>query len=437
MLHEIRNNSTMALDHLTAIVNAYAVQSGVAFDILKRFDVEDLPRKDLETVELGYEFGIILPKRVYGRFNPFLGASPGPARSLGGRNLRIQNATVTSAWDVIRYDDCGIFPQLTRQNQNVLESYELNNKLAGWTVDRLVVRRDEAPPLHHYDRAISLFGSYMHQWGHVTFDLLMRLLSVSDYPRDTTILLQEDTPPNFVNLVREIWGFSRFEFIPAGRSVTVADLIVPLSRTFSPVGWNPSLDIEKVAWGWVCDGPAWRELKDRVNTPTGMRTAKGQRFYFRRRQRNVQIENASDVDQFLLRQGFKILHLEDLSIVEVKQLLPQAACIVTGFGSHHTNLLFAPEDTRIIIMGAENASPFGSLNMLSYFGMEVSLVGCPRTAVMDAEKLRPYDKKQLPIVVPMRELERAVTDALGGTRNSFIRRLISKSRSHPVIGPGV
>lgn len=413
MLHEIRNNSTMALDVLTAIVNAHAAESGVAVDILKRFDVEDLPRKDLEIVELGYEFGIIPPKRIYGRFNHFLGASPGPARSFGGRNLRIQHATVTSAWDVIRYDGCAIFPQLTRQNQNVLESYVLDNKLVGWTVDRLVARRDEAPPLHHYDRAISLFGSYMHRWGHVTFDLLMRLLSVSGYPRDTIILLQADTPPNFVDLVRELWGFSRFEFIPAGRSVTVADLIVPLSRTFSPVGAKPSLDTEKVGWGWVCDGPAWRELKHHANPPTSMRTARGRRFYFRRRERNAEIENATDVDQFLLRQRFEILYLEDLCILEIKQLLPQAACIVTGFGSHHTNLLFAAEDVPIIIMGPENASPFGSLNMLSYFGLDVSLVACPKTAVVDAEKLTPYEKKQLRIVVPMRELERAVTDALG------------------------
>src|SRR5262249_34550970 len=137
--------------------------------------------------------------------------------------------------------------------------------------------------------------------------------------------------------------------------------------------------------------------------------------------------------QFLLRQGFRILYLEDLTIAEVKQLLAHAACVVTGVGSHHTNLLFAPEDTRIVILGAENVCPFGSLNMLCYFGMDVSLVGCPRTAAVDPEKLTPYDKKQLPIVVPMRELERAVADALGTTRSSFIRRLISKSRSRPVI----
>jgi hypothetical protein len=421
---------------LKAMTRLNTAHSGQNFDILKRFDVEDLPRKQLETIELGYEFGTIPPNRIYGECNHFLDASPGPGRSLGGRNLRIRDATATSGWDVIRckpernsralfstitsgwdalrYHGCGIFPQLTRQNQNVLESYVLDNKLVGWTQDSLVVRRDEAPPLRQYERAISLFGSYMNQWGHVTFDLLLRLLSVTGYPRDTIVLLQEDTPTNFLDLVRELWGFNRFEFVPVGSSVVVADLIVPLSRTFSPVGWQSSLDVDKVCWGWVCDAPAWRELKQHANSLIGKRIAKGgERLYLRRRQSNSLFVNESDVDNFLLQTGFKVLHLEDLSVAETRRALSQAGCIVSGFGSVHTNLLFAPDDTRVIIIGPEDVSPFGFSNVLSYFGMEVSLVGCRKIAPPSAEALSPYEKKQLPIVVPIQELERAVADALG------------------------
>jgi len=414
MIYKIRNNSNMSVFQLKAIVSTYSVRSGQRFDILKRLDVDELSRRELETVELGYDYGVMLPKHIYGHFNHFLSACPGPGKSLGGRNLHLHNARVTAGWDVIRFGDYGIFPQLSRENHNVLESYELDNKLVGWTRDRLVVRRDKAKPIRHYSRAVSLFGSYMNQWGHVTFDLLLRLLSLDGYPRDMVILLQEGTPINFVELIRYLWGFSNFEFVPVGSTVTVADLIVPLSRTLCPVGWKFDLDVDKVGWSWTCDGPAWREMKqhaDALGTPPALGA---ERLYLRRRQLNSRFVNADEVDAYLRGHGFKFLHLEEMSIAEVQRALFGAGCIVAGIGSHLSNMLFAPEAARLVIIVPEDCSPFGAINMLAYCGLEVSLVGCRKFVSLGAEAVTPYERKQLPMVTPMPELQRAVEAALAG-----------------------
>jgi hypothetical protein len=391
------------------------MRSGQKFDILKRLDVDELSRRELETVELGYDFGVMLPKLIYGPFKHFLSASPGIGRSLGGRNLHLHDVRVTAGWDIVRFGDYGIFPQLSRENQNVLESYALDNKLVGWTRDRLVVRCDNAKPIRHFDRAVSLFGSYMNQWGHVTFDLLLRLLSLGRYPRDTVILIQQETPTNFVELVRYLWGFSNFELVPVGSTVTVTDLIMPLSRALCPVGWKPDLDVDKVGWGWTCDGPAWREIKQQADALGTAPVPGTERLYLRRRQPNSQFVNASDVDSFLQGHGFKFLHLEEMKIADARRALFRAGCIVSGIGSHLSNMLFAPKASRLVIIAPEDASPFGAINMLAYFGLELSQVGCRRFVPSGVEAVTPYELKQLPMVAPMPELQRAVEVALAGS----------------------
>ena len=266
--------------------------------------------------------------------------------------LVTRNIIVYPGWDLVIRRWTGTLIGLDRESERYYESYALENKFVQATRHRLIFRRDSHDVVRKtIPKAIVLVGSNMNQWGHCVQDLLFRFLAVPDSYHDWPILVQEDTPPNFVAAFREVFGNREFIFATTGQAIRVRRAVVPLPRTRTPVGWKRGVELYSDLRGWIVDGPDISALRRRLSKRR-QPLPPGELFCYlaRRDSANRTLLNGSAVQSIFEDFGFKVIYPEDFEIHHLLRILDNSLLIAGVAGSQLLNLIFMTRSIEALIL---------------------------------------------------------------------------------------
>ena len=373
----------------------------------KRLDVDRLGGEQLIRMSPGYFFASGESGPIMNASKLLLNRKGVICRSDGARHLSLKNSTHTAGWDIIEHSGGATFLQLDSDNEQLIESYALNQKLVGWNSTHIVYRELEPWDCSHPEEGLVLFGSYMEQWGHFVIDLTFRLIDNIEEMKNYNIFIQEGTPENAREIIKLFAPNSKIWEVPVGKSVTLKRAIVPLSRTLNPVGWQSHLTPYETGWGWSIDGPAIGRLP-KLPSLQGATDNSKRRIFLDRSKSNVSITNISEVRSLLESQGFEKIDAEELPLRELLEVLGEAEIVVGGSGSQLLNLLFLRKSIKVIKLTHRLDGITGISSALKYAGHDVI------TIVNDwkmAPAGSPYERKQAPIVADLDLLRQALNDS--------------------------
>ena len=373
----------------------------------KRLDVDHLAGEQLVQMSPGYFFTRRESETIINASKLLLNQSGVIGRSSGARHLSLKNSTHTAGWDIVEHSGRATFLQLDSGNEQLIESYALNQKLIGWNRTHVVYRDQEKWDFTYPDEGIVLFGSYMDQWGHFVIDIAFRLIDNIDPRKKTNIFVQQGTPENAKEIIRMFAPQAEIWEVPVGKSITLQQSIVPLSRTLCPVGWNPDIHAHENGWGWSIDGPAVRKLPKLGLLEKDERKTR-RRVFLDRAQENVALSNGDEVKSFLKKQGFEFIQAEKQSLKELGDLLNDCSVVVAGNGSQLLNLLFWEKPLSVIRFASRLDGALGVGSGLTYAGHNCITIVCDWARIPQGSK---YEMKQAPLSVNLESLEDALEKA--------------------------
>ena len=369
-----------------------------------RIDVDALASSGcLNTVEPSYSF-------TYGSETEFRGdgaTTRVPSEtgfSFGGRYLDLKAAIVEPGWDLIEHSKGVTWPQLTSSSEILLENYSKEGRLIEFDSKSFTLRKERLPSIQ-IPRAISLFGAYMTQWGHVMSDLIHRLWSVESLLADFPVLIDEESPHNMTWFLSRVFPSMQMVRVPANVTVRVDHLVAPLERTFCPVGWKPEVAIHsREIQGWWVDGPSLKRFQNRAGKLTS-KVDRGSRIFLERGKHiHSPLVEAQELRDYLQKLGFVPLNPTQGSLEEVIAALAKASEIVATQGSQLFNLVLCKPGLKVHVI---RKNSFG-FDWLGSLGHDVrSIIASP--AVPSDPTLSPYELKQLPMHLNLGALNDSLT----------------------------
>ncbi len=407
----LRNNQFLTERDLNKIIYNSPNISHENYLSFNRMNFDNLSNSHREVVQPNYLFNIEPSKHVFGEGQDFFNNIRITTESFGSRNVLLKNIECSPNWDLITWGGNAFFPQLTKHNGYLIQSYIQNNRLIGWTDKFFLVKKMRPTQIHEIDKGIVLFGSYMTQWGHLVIDLLFRTLSVDKYQEKYPFLLDEETPQNFVDLLSSIYPFAKILKFPADSQVRVENAVIPLSRTLCPVGWVPELD-RSAGWGWNLDGPASRLIQNKFKNIEIHKREKGLRLYFKRSQKNRRIINNLAFEKYLEELNFKFIETEKVPILELIKIMNQAEIVVGVSASQMNNLIFANPGIKVILLKSKFQNRMGISGAIPYLGHKEFVIYCDTDESINTENLSSYEKQQLPLRLNSENYKKAIDFAI-------------------------
>ena len=376
--------------------------------VKKRIDVSDLPPEILFRKSPGYFYSPVVSGPTVGSERLLLSRDTVVCQSFGSRQLQLKNSIHTAGWDLIEHSGKATLLHLDSTNCHLLETYSLNQKMIGWNATHLAYRKLELWESPYPKEGVVLFGSYMDQWGHFSIDMAFRLIDNLNPSEDVNIFVQEGTPENAKRVIRLFNENCHIIEVPIGKSIRLERAIVPLPRTFCPVGWKPNLVPADNGWGWAYDSPAVRKLPKLPFNLVEVEESSSL-IYLKRIQEHVKVSNEHELDTFLAEKGFEFVQAELYPIETLAQKLSDAKLVVATPGSHLTNLLFFKSPLTVVRVIHRLDPVSGISSALEAAGHKVfSLV----SEWDDSAIGSPYQLKQSPIHVDLDRLESVIQDAL-------------------------
>ena len=310
----------------------------------------------------------------------------------GAALLDLRNVECRSGSDLLLQGSRATFIGLDIDNEHYLESYDLE-RLELITNLYLWLRDFDLPDhTQTLNQAVIIFGSYMNQWGHCFQDLLYRLLAVGQDFQNIPVLVQQECPTNFLDLIQALFGFNDVRLIPKGVTIRVKRALVPLPRTSCPVGWSNSEDIYRNGSGWTIDPRGTRQLQIRAERELNLRHNPSKKIYLRRTEGQFRpLLNEKELCRGLEAIGFESVAMEDLPLREALSFLADAEIVVGVSGSQFLNLLLVPPGVKCAVITAPFQSPYIVPQGLLAAGHKVSLI---RARTIAAENLSPYGLAQ-------------------------------------------
>lgn len=406
----LRSNQQIKDSELMKIVKNFNRYNSEKIFVLPRIDIENLPNEHLEVTQPGYTFSIAPIVKVYGQQNHFFNNQLQISKSNGGKNLRLCGVKVYPGWDIIEFSNKALHPQLNNSNQNLIQSYVQENRLIGWSNSQFILRDPVILNKFYYKKAIPLFGSYMNQWGHLMIDMLFRTLSLKSYINKLPILIDEETPKNFIEILTHLYGVIDIHLIKSRSVVKIEEAVIPLSRTLCPVGWLPSLD-RRSGWGWNLDAPAARTIQKLSENKSGSNTKRERKIYFKRVQTNKAIINQDEVEKVLIDHNFEFIKTEDTNFKDLLAIMNEAKVIAGVNSSQMLNIMFANPGLNLVSIQSSRSVMRNISAAIPYLGHKEYAVFCEAEYKKSYAELTNYEKKQLSLMVNVKELNSAITAA--------------------------
>jgi len=187
--------------------------------------------------------------------------------------------------------------------------------------------RDLPPRLEH--RKVAMLGDVVHHY-HFLIESLPRILRLKEACPDITFLTVQEP----MELARELLSIigARFEIVDEESVVEGGSIWV---HEPSPRDWPHRADLQLLCEAFVAKG---QELVPASNP----------RVYISRSHAARSLLHESNLEAWLVDQGFLIAHLEDLPFLEQVGLMSHAEFVIAPHGAGLANIAFMPPGGKVI-----------------------------------------------------------------------------------------
>lgn len=245
--------------------------------------------------------------------------------------------------------------------------------------DVTLIRRDsESIYMQHadyrieeHDGGIFLGGLASNEFGHWPNEFLPKLeffeqhLDFNKLP----IIVDEKMPQSHFDYLNYMTN-NQVLRLPANTGWRCRCLLVASTPAFIPtdVVKDHPIPIHELA---PLPPAKFRFLRDRVNGKIKGKSRYGSKLYLsRRNMRTRRLINEIEIEEYLLSQGFDIVHVENLSFVEQVCMFRDATYIVAPYGSSLLNLIYASTDIKLLILSQQKLHGsegfYGQMRELGY-----------------------------------------------------------------------
>jgi capsular polysaccharide biosynthesis protein len=189
-------------------------------------------------------------------------------------------------------------------------------------------------------------ANYFH-WMSESLPMIMYVLEKREYFVDYSLLIETGLHPNLKKALYEIIG-NKIEVLelPLGQLVKVNHLVVPgdMSRVLDRYHGEPiySTDVVMNPMGI---------LRTRERFKKNNNNSKKRKIYLVRHSGTMRnMLNEKDVELCLLKQGFEMVDLAEVSFEFQRELFSRATIVVAPTGATLTNMILAPKDCKFIVL---------------------------------------------------------------------------------------
>lgn len=268
-------------------------------------------------------------------------------------NVRVfsRSTLILTSEGVILSDDAG------HEKFGKFVSFSYEKRLALRQRDRLLLDLTDYKA-RKIDAAVFLAGLGAESFGHWFPEFLPRVQFLRQHPdfEKLPIILDADMPKSHFQFLRRLVK-NEFVLMQAGESLTCDRLLIASSPTFLPVhltaGPLKPHDVPGMS------PRSLQFLKDEL-TPGGSARPHRRIFLARKNMQWRRLTNEREVADALVKLGFEIVHLEDMSADSQIEVFQQAEWIVAPNGSALLNTVFASTDAKILVLSQPNLFNWGA-----------------------------------------------------------------------------
>jgi len=261
----------------------------------------------------------------------------------------IKNARIFSHSSVILTPDGNALSDVAgHENLGQYVSFDHEKRFVLRQKDRLLLDLTEFKN-REVEAGIFLSGLASEYFGHWMAEFLPKLQFLQQHPdfKKLPLIIDADLPLPYLQHLRR-FADNDLILLQADESLLCNRLLVAPSSTFFPVHLTRSLD------PYAYPGPSARTLQ----FLRGDRGAKGKPhrriFTARKDMKWRQMANEDEVAAALLKTGFEIVYMHNMTMDEQITLFQEAEWIVAPNGSALYNIIFADPSVKLLILGQRN-----------------------------------------------------------------------------------
>jgi capsular polysaccharide biosynthesis protein/tetratricopeptide (TPR) repeat protein len=221
---------------------------------------------------------------------------------------------------------------------------------------------DVGNPVTELETGVMLSGWGSEHFGHWVPEFLCRLPYFQRHPRfaDLPLIVDSDMPPQHLEYLRLLVSNPIVE-IPPGGAFRCRELVVASPACFFPMHLTPNHAVPPENEGGLPIG-GFRYLQSRVAERLPPPATHDRKLYLSRKSRTWRRpSNEDEVISALTARGFEILLPETMTIEEQVRMYQGAAVVVAPIGSSLINAVFAPKDTKLLILSQRGMFNSGTL----------------------------------------------------------------------------
>jgi tetratricopeptide (TPR) repeat protein len=320
-------------------------------------------RNGIAVVESGPEEQVpITPLRIWGEGEP---SPPINVASYKTYAVELPDATIASRSSlVLTSDDCVLNDVGADSRYGHFVSWAYDKRVIAQSGRTVMVDRATYAPIE-IEGGIMLSGLASDAFGHWIPEYLCRLPTLERHPAfgDLPIIVDADMPTSQLDYLQLLCDRPVLT-LPAGAAFRCRRLLYAPPPTFFPVELVANNTIPEQQRGMLSPA-ALRILRERVvakmvsNHAAPSHSGRGRWFLGRRNLRWRRLSNEAEIETALQARGFETVYTEDMTFAQQVTLFRNADAIVAPNGSSLLNLIFAPTELPIVVLGQHNAFNWG------------------------------------------------------------------------------
>lgn len=225
------------------------------------------------------------------------------------------------------------------------------------------------------DAGVMLSGSASQHFGHWVPEYLCKLAYLQQHPRfaDLPIIVDSEMPAPHLDYLRLLTP-NRIIEMPPHSGLRCRELLTASPGMFFPVHLVRGHPVpEHAQGGFSLAGIHF--IRERVLAAVPAPAQGGRKLYLSRRSRGRRPLNDDELGAYLATRGFETVFPEGMSFAEQAAMFRSAQVVVAPNGSALLNLIFSPQDVKILVLSQRSVFNWGIFNgLMRELGYEVAFI---------------------------------------------------------------
>ncbi|RTK92305.1 MAG: glycosyltransferase family 61 protein [Rickettsiales bacterium] len=277
-----------------------------------------------------------------------------------------ENAIIFSDTDLIMVQDRVLYDEISRNEKYI---YGIKSPVIYQINGNSVTIKLPKKPIKIINFGIHFTKDHSKNYFHWIIECLPRLSLIDNLDKNIPLIVDYDLPNQFFEALLLVKGDRKVIKINKEFSYKVKKLYYPSQLSVLHDNYGlPRYDKDAIYSPKAINYVRNTILKNLNISPD----KKNRKIYVSRKNSNYrQLLNSTEIENFLVKDGFEILFPENLSFASQVEVFSQAKIIVGQSGAGMTNFIFAPIGCKVIMMAGDD--PYTNLHGFHMLAKEVGI----------------------------------------------------------------